>query len=401
MQSGNARRTAWRKICKSCWIASSLLLILLLPPHDMGVSATGDEGPALVDACRHHTAYYKKARCYQKKLEAIMQTQGTEQALVALKFLAAEDPEILQRANQYAHFLGWRSFAHYKDVSVAFSHCRDTFSSGCYHGVLQAYLGSLSPVTPEAIATVCDKQVQTAQSSTFLRHQCLHGLGHGLTTHFEYDLKKALSFCDMLPMDWDRGSCYGGVFMENVVAAQNAHHYEQYTGRKADKLTVLQPRDPLYPCNTVAKKYQHACYQMQSSAILTLTRHNYSQAFHICSKAPDEFASVCYESLGREISGVSLRNEQKIIALCGEAEPEAMTACVVGAVKDIILAHADPQRGLSFCRNLEAPRQRIACFTAAGQVLATLYPDAKQRDTACAIAEEPYAAICRAAAPHL
>jgi hypothetical protein len=365
------------------------------------LSASSDEGTAIFDACSHQTAYHRKAGCYQKKIEALMKKQGTEQALDALSLLAGEDPDILQRAHQYAYFLGWRSFFHYEDASVAFSHCRDTFSSGCYHGVLQGHLGSLSKVDALTAAAVCDEQIEAARHSMFLRYQCVHGLGHGLTVHFQYDLKKALSVCDGLAMEWDRDSCYGGVFMENVVASQNIHHQQQYSGQAAKRKSVLRPRDPLYPCNSVATKYQHACYQMQASAILTLTQHNFSQAFHICSKAPAAFTSTCYESLGRNLSGLTLRNEQKIVSLCGKGQPTATAWCLIGAVKDIITAHADPQRGLAFCRHLNVPTQKEGCYAAAGQVLATLYPDEQRRERACAVAEEQYVSVCRSAAPKL
>ena len=378
-----------------------VLGLTLLAPFILPPPARSDEGASLFEACRHHTVYHRRGRCYQKKLEVLMKKRGTEQALDALSLLAGEDPDILPRAHQYAYFIGWRSFSHYTDASVAFSHCRDTFSSGCYHGVLEGHLGSLSKVDAATTAAVCDEQIEAARHSTFLRYQCVHGLGHGLTMHFKYDLKKALSLCDALMMKWDRDSCYGGVFMENVVASQNIHYQERYTGQAVQRKSVLRPRDPLYPCNSVARKYQHACYQMQASAILTLTRQNFSQAFHICSKAPMEFTSACYESLGRDISGQTLRNEQKIVSLCGKGEPPATAWCLVGAVKDIITAHADPQRGLAFCRHLNVPTQKEGCYVAAGQVLATLYPDEQRRARACAVAEEQYVSVCRSAAPKL
>lgn len=379
------------------WLVGVTFLVpFILPPH-----TRGDEGALLFEACRHQTGYYRKARCYQKKLEALMKKNGTGRALETLSLLAGEDPDILQRAHQYAYFLGWRSFSHYKDASVAFSHCRDTFSSGCYHGVLEGYLGSLPKVDATTAAAVCNEQIDAAGNSSFLRYQCVHGLGHGLAMHFKYDLKKALSLCDALVMKWDRDSCYGGVFMENMVASQNSHHQQRYTGQAAQRKSVLRPRDPLYPCNSVAKKYQHACYQLQASAILTLTRQNFSEAFRICGKAPAEFTSACYESLGRDISGRTLRNEHKIVSLCGKGNPTAMARCLVGAVKDIITSNTDPQRGMAFCRHLNVPTQKETCYAAAGQVVATLYPDEQRRERACAVAEEQYVSVCRSAAPKL
>lgn len=370
-------------------------VLTFIAPFMLPTYVQSDTKASLFEVCLDQTAYYRKARCYQKKLEVVMKKNGTEQALEMLSLLAGEDPDLLQRAHQYAYFLGWRSYSHYKDASAAFSHCRDTFSSGCYHGVLAGHLGSLPKVDATTAAAVCNEQIDDALQSTFLRYQCVYGLGHGLTIHFKYDLKKALSLCDTLIMKRDRDSCYGGVFMENLVAFQNDHHRQRYTGQAS------QRHDPLYPCNSVAKKYQHACYQMQGSAILTLTGRNFTQAFHICSKVPGESTSACYESLGRVASGQTLRNEQSIVSLCGKGQPTAMGWCLVGAVKDIIIAHTDPQRGLAFCGRLNVPNQKESCYAAAGQVVATLYPDEQRRERACAVAEEQYVSVCRSAAPKL
>ena len=102
---------------------------------------------------------------------------------------------------------------------------------------------------------------------------------------------------------------------------------------------------------------------MQSSAILTFSQHDFTKAFQVCSGAPAAFVSVCYESLGRDVSGFTLRNAEKTLSLCRQGSPEQATACLVGAVKDFILTHADPQRGLTFCRRLD-DASKEACYAA-------------------------------------
>ncbi|MGH7961274.1 MAG: hypothetical protein ACRERD_05545, partial [Candidatus Binatia bacterium] len=147
--------------------------------------------------CRGGTLQ-KKALCYQKKLEEVLQSQGTAPALTTLEELAAQDSDVLRDSHVYAHHLGRTSFSHYKNAATAFSHCRDVFWSGCYHGVLEGYLSSLSQVEPKDVATLCDNAIDTRQSR-FLKYQCVHGLGHGLTMYLQHDIFKALAFCDALP----------------------------------------------------------------------------------------------------------------------------------------------------------------------------------------------------------
>ncbi len=359
-----------------------------------------NEAEQLWGQCGGHQHQPQKRQCYHTGLEKILRTQGTEHALATLDTLTRQDPDVLRDAHPYTHHLGRASFAYYKDVAEAFAHCRETFWSGCYHGVLEGYLRSLPEVRADTIAAVCTREIDAWQS-TFLQYQCLHGLGHGLTLYFDYQLPTALEGCDALASPWERESCYSGVFMENVVAFFQPHHTHQGEHHHASRpRSLLRPEDPLYPCNAVDEPYQRACYRMQSSAILTFSQHDFTKAFQVCAGAPAAFVSVCYESLGRDVSGFTLRNTEKTLTLCRQGSPEQATACLVGAVKDFILTHADPQRGLAFCRRLD-DASKEACYAATGEVLLSLYPDNQQRAQSCAEAETEYIDACKAAAAAL
>jgi len=359
-----------------------------------------NEAEQLWGQCGGHQHRPQKRQCYHTGLEKILRTQGTEHALATLDTLTRQDPDVLRDAHPYTHHLGRASFAYYKDVAEAFAHCREMFWSGCYHGVLEGYLRSLPEVRADTIAAVCTREIDAWQS-TFLQYQCLHGLGHGLTLYFDYQLPTALEGCDALASPWERESCYSGVFMENVVAFFQPHHTHQGEHHHAGRpRSLLRPEDPLYPCNAVDEPYQRACYRMQSSAILTFSQHDFTKAFQVCAGAPAAFVSVCYESLGRDVSGFTLRNTEKTLTLCRQGSPEQATACLVGAVKDFILTYADPQRGLAFCRRLD-DASKEACYAATGEVLLSLYPDNQQRAQSCAEAETEYIDACKEAAAAL
>ena len=382
-------------------ILSSILLAGIVGVLTVPSFAQENEAEQLWGQCGGHQHQPQKRQCYHTGLEKILQTRGTEHALATLDTLTQQDPDVLRDAHPYTHHLGRASFAYYKDVAEAFAHCRETFWSGCYHGVLESYLRSLPEVRADAIAAVCTREIDAWQS-TFLQYQCLHGLGHGLTLYFDYQLPTALEGCDALASPWERESCYSGVFMENVVAFLQPHHTHQEGHQShADRpRSLLRPEDPLYPCTAVGELYQRACYRMQSSAILTFSQHDFAKAFQVCSGAPAAFVSVCYESLGRDVSGFTLRNAEKTMSLCRQGSPEQATACLVGAVKDFILTHADPQRGLAFCRRLDDASKEV-CYAATGEVLLSLYPDNQQRAQSCAQAETEYIDACKEAAAAL
>ncbi len=363
--------------------------------------AQSNEADALWSQCGGKQTPAKKRACYQKGLGEILRKHGTEQALTALEELTSQDLDVLRNAHPYTHHLGRASFTYYQDVAEAFAHCRETFWSGCYHGVLEGYLRSLREVESENIANVCSTIIDTWQS-TFLRYQCLHGLGHGLALYFNHNIHKALAACDALASPWERESCYSGIFMENIVAYLHPHHthhapQDRHQAQHESPKSLLRPEDPLYPCNAIDHRYQRACYRMQSSAIVAFTQYDFAQAFQECEKAPAEFVPVCYQSLGRDVSGYTLRDPTKTIALCRKGSSDNATQCFVGAVKDFILTQADPQRGLALCRRLDEGSKE-ACYAATGEVLLSLYPDRKKRAQSCAQAEDAYIAACQAAA---
>ena len=82
------------------------------------------------------TSAPNKSSCYEEQLDRILETQGPPAALEALDILVSEDSDVRRDTHPYAHHLGKSSFAHYKNFPLSFSHCREAYASGCYHGVL-------------------------------------------------------------------------------------------------------------------------------------------------------------------------------------------------------------------------------------------------------------------------
>lgn len=348
------------------------------------------ESPAVCD----QTVVEEKMRCFQERLEAVIKTDGTEQALSLLEVLTKQDADAEREAHPLVHHVGQRSFAHYGEAAKAMSHCRDVFWSGCYHGVLQAYLGSLPVVESHHIVSLCPP-VTGVMDFSFKRYNCLHGLGHGVTLQFHYDVLKSLAYCDFLTSEWDRESCYGGVFMENIVTfqttrqAQSAHAH--HTHQQAT--SFMNAEDLLYPCSALDGKYLRSCYLMQTSAILTFLNYDFAQAFLQCERVVAEHQTTCYRSLGRDISGYTLRDSERVTQLCGLGRGDQVRQCFIGAVKDFILTDASPDPGLALCRKLDGVFKQD-CYGTVGEMVVTLYSDRAQRDEACRKGEAEYIETC-------
>src|SRR5438094_8385415 len=172
------------------------------------------------------------------------------------------------------------------DIRRAFTDCTEIFQSGCYHGVIQAYFERARAVDAAGVNALCGPYV----ADQWLRFQCVHGAGHGLTMFYDHDLPRALAGCDLLGEAWDRESCYGGAFMENVVNATAPHHAAHalhshaaaHDHGAAPPFKALDPTDLQYPCSIVAQRYLVACYNMQTSVMLFFTHRDMATAARGC-----------------------------------------------------------------------------------------------------------------------
>ena len=314
-----------------------------------------------------------------KDLAQAVEKRGTESALDDLQRMAAENTDISSQAHQIAHAIGEYSLNYYPTAGEALAHCRSDFQSGCIHGVVESYLTASSG--QDSFVTFCAKG--QLQGSDFLRFNCLHGLGHAALSMAKYKLQEALNQCDLLGVEWDRSSCYGGVFMENVVTL--------YEGN--DFLTTYSAEDHLYPCTALPSQYLVQCYLMQSSVILILNKYDFAAAFTECDTAPAEFMMVCQQSLGREVSGFTLRSAPESLKLCGLARAEVRDGCIVGAAKNFVDYFGRITEGIAFC-GAAPSSSKAACYFAIGEEVGVLSPDLSQRSKDCGQVEASYLDAC-------
>ncbi|HWK88818.1 MAG TPA: hypothetical protein VNP72_02450, partial [Longimicrobium sp.] len=276
------------------------------------------------------------------------------------------------------------------------------------------------------------------KSVAFLYFQCAHGMGHGLMAVHENHVPMSLEACDQATDDFVRESCYGGVFMENVVnfthphhtaaghagtqghdthgaaaatddhaahdSAAAEHHGDEHAGHGAQAMRhepfkALDPADPLYPCNAVGEKYQSSCYTMQTSAILFFNRGDIAATARACGQAPAAHVATCFGSLGRDVTAYAGQQHGKSIELCGRAAGLAggrsEVLCLNGVVQNLINLAADPGEGIRFCRALTAGDHKRECYRVVGETIATIENAAPVRASRCEAAEPEYLAFCR------
>ncbi len=394
------------------------------PPEVAEVGASSDPAEAAAHAlatCRDR-GYGAKVACYDGLLTGLVGSAGVEAAIETLNRIGEADQDVQRDGHVYSHAIGIEGYRLDPDVGRTFARCTELYQSGCYHGVIQAYFLAVTQgdgagaITARAVNQLCDSY-RGGAGNQWLLFQCVHGMGHGLTMIHRHDLRRALADCDLLTLDWDRHSCYGGAFMENIVNATQPHHggshLEQHARQGADDhghgapaanegdfttpsgFKALDASDPLYPCSVLESRYLVDCYQMQTSVILFHNRGDIGGAARACDGAPEEWRPACYQSLGRDISSYTLQDPAESIRMCSLGRPAYQPWCYVGLVKNFVDLTAKTDTGFAFCRRVPGRANQLKCYEALGEEISVLAADPTRRDELCAEAEGEFAEACR------
>jgi hypothetical protein len=437
-------------------IASALLVVLLTagcasgtPPPTVGPvpsdtvwDSTSDAGAIAAWALqRCREVLRTSAGCVERALGSVLETAGVAKAMEALDRAVERDGVVRREAHGTAHALGIAAYRSPETVGATFAACPPTQMSGCYHGVIQGFFLDLQRrhggVTAPVLDALCEEQ---RGRGWFLFFQCAHGMGHGLMALHGHLLPDALRSCDLAGDPFVRESCYGGVFMENIVFFTHPHHtaeahaeagghgghaaggatsadhahaggsgegHEGHAGHgsgpaaptsKPEDWRPVRRGDPLYPCTALEARYHAACYSNHTSALLYVNGGSFRGAARACGRAPGEMARVCWMSLGRDATAYARRQHGRALRLCRGAGNEGEPWCLAGVAENLVNLAADPAEGLRFCRAVEGEANKVPCYAAVGKMVHGLAPDAARREALCAAAEPAHVESCRAGA---
>lgn len=264
--------------------------------------------------------------CFDVFYTDLVNREGITAAFLDLKTRYASSTAVVNECHQLTHVIGRAGSALSAGVGDAFAKGDAMCWSGYYHGVMEEILDEVGlEELPEKLNTVCS-DIPGKSEYSFSYYNCVHGLGHGIMQLYEDDVPQSLAMCETLDGSWEQSSCYGGVFMENIMIAER--------GGISD---YLKKEDPEYPCNAIEGKYKNDCYTMQTSYMLHAYEEDFTKVFATCDTVLYEYRGTCYQSLGRDASGRSISDAEKTKATCMLGRDTfAQENCIVGAVKDFI-----------------------------------------------------------------
>jgi len=288
--------------------------------------------------------FFDQLKCYGNYLTKEVQSRGVEAAIIDIKErYNGGNSFVHAQCHQLMHVVGRASTQLYPTVGEAYNHGDGFCWSGYYHGIMEAILAQLGvDGVKKNLDTICADFPGKATYS-FNYFNCVHGLGHGIMFIENHELFEALKTCDALSGRWEQESCYGGAFMENVIANE-VDHFTRY----------LKDDDPFYPCNAVGDTYKNTCYLMQTSRMLDMYGQNFIKVFELCGEVEEKYKDTCYQSLGRDASGRGVSDITRTHAACMLGPDfRAQKNCVVGAVKDFISFYHSDEEALALCRRFD------------------------------------------------
>ena len=278
--------------------------------------------------------------CSKKHFALLTQHVGIKPALEALKEEYAKNPEIVSDCHQLSHTVGNTAVDHYEgNIAKAFLDGDSFCWSGYYHGVVERAIARIGEAQFIAHADSMCAAIPGKERYSFDYYNCVHGLGHGIMSATENDLFHSLAVCDNLSGDWERRSCYGGTFMENIMV-----------DNRNEKTKFLKRDDLMYPCDAVAVAYKEQCYLMQTSYALSKNGYDFKHTFELCSKVDVAFRDTCTQSIGRDASGNSVSDIARTVEKCSLAlDDNQEKNCIVGAVKDFISYYHGGDKSQTLC----------------------------------------------------
>lgn len=294
------------------------------------------------------------AKCLDRVLRDFLAGHSTAEALARLRQFEAEDAGFRLSCHPAVHAVGRETFRLKGTVHASFAACDQTCHSGCYHGAMERFLrgdqaddeeaGHISPEElRQKAASACDPKEPLR-----FRFQCLHGLGHALMFFSDYRLREALAACDALPDSWSRSSCYGGLFMENVFAADPA---------KRD----LSATDYHYPCSSLPDGYRSDCYMMQTTRMTEMGLST-ERLFEECRGA-GAYQFTCMQSIGRDLSNDARVSDPRLVAAkCELGSGPEREACARGVAYALVDNTWDGRYAFPFCASFAGEADSHYCF---------------------------------------
>jgi len=283
----------------------------------------------------------------------------------------------------FGHHLGMFLYDYVDNLSESLFYANQLCGGSQYHGIIERFFEkNLVGTEPKKlnITAICPESFDNPYSLE--RLECVHGIGHGLTKFYNYDVFSALKECDELSSEGEEILCSKGIFMENV---------ETFLESKEGN---FDETDIFFPCDAVDPKYAPACYHFHTSYIRSQPNYSLEYAFGLCDMIePEEFVKYCYYGMGRIYTGNSANDFEKAITVCKTGDANYQKYCFAG-IQLTLVDNYSMDKGFEFCKFLPLEFKEN-CYDGIGKWIIMLHSSQEQREIECSKAESvEYSKVC-------
>lgn len=282
-------------------------------------------------------------QCLSDYYIGLVNSHGSGVAVKDVKRRFSKNAYVASQCHPIMHSIGIEASKKYPNVAEAFANADSFCWSGFYHGILEGVVGRIGEENLlTQINGICDG-IPGKEKYNFDYFNCVHGIGHGIMELKGDNLFTSLDICDSLKGDWEQNSCYGGVYMENVMV------YNRY-----GKSDYLKASDVAYPCDAVKDKYKPQCYLNQTSFALELNKYDFTKTFSMCTGVEAEYRDICNQSMGRDAGNQASHDSNRTKELCYiPKDQNDRINCIIGAVKEFVSYYHSDKEAVTFCNGLD------------------------------------------------
>lgn len=214
-----------------------------------------------------------------------------------------------------------------QDATNSMELCRSGFIHGLF---LSANLNQINNTD------ICTKN---SFKNFALKLNCLHGLGHGLSVFFDYNLSQAMAVCKSEPNKKYQSACASGVFMEEF--SPRAHSSINAT---KETFSICDKND-----------FKSECYWYVGIRIFSFMNNSLTETLKECKTANNSYQKDCERGIGVLATRRQNFNISQINLIC-----QNNNECLFGAASEFGLSEGF-FKGLSFCHSLSFT-QKIHCY---------------------------------------
>jgi len=165
------------------------------------------------DVCLEKSFSYEKIECLMPYFKMLTEKINASYAVQKAQQFVKEG--VIDDCHLIAHEVGEGTFEKFDfDIAKSFASCANGCIEGCYHGVVETYVGQ-NYENPKKIISELVRTCDSVPLSALLRRQCIHGAGHGLLANGRMPIQEAIATCHLFEAS-DASTCLGGLFMENM-----------------------------------------------------------------------------------------------------------------------------------------------------------------------------------------